>query len=54
MKSIPRHFYKLRELKDEGQCEFLYCPTAIQKADILTKQMDNAPFSIQLDLMYNR
>ena len=53
MKSIPRHYYKLREFKDEGQCVFIYCPTAVQKADILTKQMDYAPHSVQVDLMFN-
>ena len=53
MKSIPRHYYKLREFKEESQCAFIYCPTAIQKADILTKQMDYAPFTIQLDLLYH-
>jgi hypothetical protein len=53
MKALPRHYYKLREFKEDGQCIFIYCPTAIQKADIMTKQMDYAPYSIQLDLLYN-
>ena len=53
MKAIPRHYYKLREFKEDGQCVFIYCPTALQKADILTKQMDYAPHSVQIDLMFN-
>ena len=53
MKSIPRDYYKLREFKEEKQCVFGYTPTALQKADIFTKQMDYTPFSAQLALLFN-
>ena len=53
MKSIPRDYYKLREFKEEKQCLFTYIPTALQKADILTKQMDYTLFWTQLSLLFN-
>ena len=53
MKAIPLKYYKLREYRQMNICNFTHIPTDLQKADILTKQMDFTLFDRQIKLLYN-
>ena len=53
MKAIDVKYYLLRDLKDDGECEFIHIVTKLQKADIFTKQMDFNEFDKKLKLLYN-
>ena len=53
MKSIELKYYKLREYKEFNICNFIHVSTALQKADIFTKQLDFATFYQQICLLFN-
>jgi hypothetical protein len=53
MKAIPRHYYKLREYKNDNICRFVHVISQLQTADILTKQLEYPLFSTLLKLLYN-
>ncbi len=53
MSALPTEYYWLREANEIGDFSTVLISTLLQKADILTKQMDPAIFYRLLELLYN-
>jgi hypothetical protein len=53
MRGIETKYYRLQELAERSEVNFVKIPTSLQKADIFTKQMDLREFSILVKMLYN-
>jgi hypothetical protein len=53
MMHIPIEYYWLRDTNEAGDCVYIKIDTSLQKADIMTKQMDFGIFDIQVHMLFN-
>ena len=53
LRAIETKYYRLRQESDQETFVLVKTPTAAQKADILTKQMDYSAFRPLFKLLYN-
>jgi hypothetical protein len=53
MRGIETKYYWLRDVHDMELFDFIKIRTADQKADVLTKQMELSPFTLQYIMLYN-
>ena len=53
MQHIELQYYWLRDTKTDGLCNFFHVETLLQRADLLTKQMDVGPIRPQLRMLFN-
>ena len=53
MQHIELQYYWLRDTQSDGLCTFLHVQTALQRADLMTKQMDAGPFRPQLRMLFH-